>query len=247
MKDQNIVVCHHGHSNDPTNWFNWVDINCIPYTLTEVTFFATGCLMWIVAYAIMLRNAYKFKFIEMAAIAGASNFAWEILWGSFFYQTDMGLFLVWTYRAWLLFDLFIFYKLVQYGHKQYENKIIRKNFKWLCCLVAIFFFGVYYFLGDQGYETPIGSVSAYICQFVISILCLVLIIRRPNLHGFSGHVAWLRCFGTGLVSVFMFLHYPHNHFVHWLCLWSWICDCCYMYIFWKRWRIEKQMTSGVLN
>lgn len=241
-----MVQCPDGLVNNPSHWFNWVDINCIPYTHYEVIVFATGCLMWVVAYAIMLRNAIKFKFIEMAAIAGISNFAWELLWGTIF-NTDMGLFLVWTYRAWLIFDVFIIWQLFKYGHKQCQNPIIRKHFKFLLSITGIFWLGVYGFLKTQGYETPIGSVSAYICQFVISILCLYLIINVKTLYGFSWHIAWLRSFGTGLVSLFMISHYPNNHFVHWLCVFSWACDCTYMVYFWKRMKREGIPTQDVTD
>lgn len=232
-----MLTCPDGLINDPSSWLNWVDLNCVPYTYYQVAVFATGCLMWVVAYAIMLRNAIKFKFIEMAAIAGISNFAWELLWGTIF-TTDMGLFLVWTYRAWLIFDCFIIYQLFKYGHKQIRHPWIRAHFKSLLTVTGVFWLGIYGLLKVQGYETPIGSVSAYICQFVISILCLYLIINVKTLYGFSWHIAWLRGVGTGLVSLFMFSHYPENYFVHFLCVFSGICDLTYMIYFWKRMKKE---------
>jgi hypothetical protein len=225
-----IVTCPSGLVNDPSAFINWVDIDCVPYTKVQFGVFAVGCLMWVVAYVIMLMNARKYKYIEMAAVAAASNLAWEILWSTV-YSTDMGWFLSWTYRAWLIVDVFIFWNLLKYGHKQFTNPLIVKYFKPIALTVVVFFVGVYYTLGSSGYETSIGSVSAYICQFIISILCLALVIRAKNLRGFSWHIAWLRSFGTALVSVFMFLHYPDNHFVHWLCIWSFACDCTYMLVF----------------
>lgn len=233
-----ITICQDlGLVNDPSHWFNWVDINCDPYTYYQLIVFATGCLMWVIAYGIMLRNAIKFKFIEMAAVAGISNFAWEILWGTIF-NTDMGQFFVWTYRAWLIFDLFIVYHLFKYGHKQCRDPLIRANFKWLLGLAGIFWLGIYGLLYRQGYDTSIGSVSAYICQFTISILCLYLIHNVKTLYGFSWNIAWLRSIGTGLVSLFMISHYPDNYFIQWLCLFSWICDGTYMIYFWKRMKRE---------
>jgi hypothetical protein len=227
VRGSEIVTCPNGMVNDPNAFINWIDIHCQVYTKFEMITFSVGCLMWVIAYVIMLRNAKKDQYIEMAAVAAASNLAWEILWSTL-YNTDMGWFLSWTYRAWLLVDLFIFWYLLKYGYKQFSSPLIVKHFKGLALVTVLFFFGFYYTLGTSGFETPIGSVSAYICQFSISILCLVLIIQAKEIKYFSWNIAWIRTVGTALVSVFMFLHYPNNYFVHWLCVWSFICDCTYM-------------------
>ena len=91
----NPVMCGNGLVNNPNNWLNWVDIHCVPYTKVQMALFAGGCLMWVVAYALLIHNTRKYKFMEMAAFAGASNFAWEALWSWTFFP-DIGQFMVWT-------------------------------------------------------------------------------------------------------------------------------------------------------
>ena len=226
----NIVTCANGTVNNPANWFNTVDIYCVPYTDIQMVLFAGGCLMWVVAYGILIHTTVKHKYMEMAAFAAASNFAWEILW-SWAFQTDTGQFMVWTYRAWFFLDIYIFYLLLKYGHKQINNPYLRKHFKVWCSASLAGCIIVYYYFIKQGYDMPIGANSAYICQIILSIMCLSLLLNAKTLKGFSFHFAWLRGGGTAANTVFMIMHYPDNHFVHTLGVMAFIIDVWFLIIF----------------
>ncbi|MDH5544142.1 MAG: hypothetical protein OEZ43_01040 [Gammaproteobacteria bacterium] len=229
----NKVICDNGLINNPDNLFNWVDINCVPYTKLQMVLFAGGCLMWVVAYVIMIKNARKFRFIEMAAFAGVSNFAWEALW-SWWYTPDTGQFMVWTYRAWFFLDVYIVYLLFKYGHKQIQNEYLRKYYSLWCPAALVACMVVYYYFIKQGYDMPIGANTAYICQIILSVLCPLVLLNAKTLDGISFHFAWLRTFGTAANTVFMFLHYPDNHFVHTLGVISFVLDMGYLYLYKKK-------------
>ena len=222
-----------GMVNDPGQFLNFVDRNCVPYTWLELGLFAGGCLMWVVAYAILIRNIRKFKFVEMAAVAACSNFAWEFLW-AFRFFTDMGYFLVWTYRAWFFLDIFIFWLMLRYGGGQVETPFLRRHYKAACVLTTLAFGLGYYFFTKEGHDTFIGANSAYIAQMFISSLCLILILKAPSVTLFSFPIGWLRSVGTGMNTIFMLLHYPGNHFLHTLALTSLVLDGFYLWVFWRK-------------
>lgn len=228
-----VVTCPSGQVNNPSHWFNHVDINCVPYSGLEMIFFGGGCLMWVVAYIILIRETRRFGFMEMAAFAGASNIAWEFLW-SFSFTTDMGQFFVWTYRVWFFLDIYIFYLLLKYGHKQVVNPVLRQYFKFWAVAAVICWSVVYYYFVKQGYDMPIGANSAYIAQIAISALCPIVLLNAKTLDGFSFNFAWLRGFGTGANTVFMFMHYPDNHFVHALGVIAFILDMGFLVMFKKK-------------
>jgi hypothetical protein len=229
-----VVICpdHPGLTNDPARWLNLIDRNCVPYTWPELLLFGGGCLMWVVAYAILIRNAFKFKYIEMAAVAGCSNIAWEFIW-SWAFRTDMGLFLVWTYRAWFFLDIFIFWQMLKWGGKQVTQPAFKRHFKAASVLITLGFALLYYFYAKQGMDTLIGANSAYLCQLVISSTCLLLLLGSPSLAGFSLPIAWLRSLGTGMNTVMMILHYRGNHFLHLMGILSFIMDAVYIYNFYR--------------
>ncbi len=226
-----VISCPEtGLQNDPARFLNRVDRNCIPYTVVELFLFAGGCLLWVVAYGLLIRNMRRDKSCEMAVVAGCSNFAWEFLW-SFFFFTDMGYFLVWTYRAWFFLDVFIFWQMLHFGDKQFDNPILKRHFLPLSLLATVVFGLTYYFFTKEGHDTFIGANSAYIAQLFISVYCLLLLIKAPNLSGFSNAIGWMRSVGTGMNTVFMLLHYRDNHFLHAMALTSLILDATYLWIY----------------
>jgi hypothetical protein len=225
-----LIRCPDGLVNDPGRFLNFTDRNCIPYTWPELTLFAGGCLMWVVAYALIIYNARKLKLLDMAVAAGCSNLAWEFLW-SFPFKTDMGWFLVWTYRAWFFLDIYIFWLLLKYGSVQVSAPLMKKYFKPLCVGLVVLFTLWYYWFVKDGHDTLIGANSAYIAQLFISVLSLTLILNTPDLKGFSFNVAWLRTFGTGANTIFMFLHYRQNHFLHSMSAASFVIDLVFLGVF----------------
>jgi hypothetical protein len=226
------IHCPDGLVNDPGRFLNFTDRNCIPYTWPEIVLFAGGCLMWVAAYVIIIRNARKLKLIDMAVVAGCSNFAWEFLW-SFPFKTDMGWFLVWTYRAWFFLDIYIFWLLLKYGSAQVRAPLTIRYFKPLTVAALAGFTLLYYWFIKEGHDTLIGANSAYIAQMFVSVLSLTLLLANPDLKGFSFHVGWLRSFGTGANTVFMFLHYRDNHFLHSMAAASFVIDMVFLGAFLK--------------
>lgn len=222
-----------GLTNDPVHFLNFIDSHCVPYTWPQLILFAGGCLLWVVAYGIIIRDSLRHRYIEMAAIAVCSNFAWEFTW-SWPLNTDMGWFLVWTYRAWFFLDIFIFWQLLRWGGKQISQPGLRSHFKPAAVFVTLGFTVLYYFFGKQGMDTPIGANSAYIAQLIVSPACLLLLLGSPGLEGFSLAVAWLRTLGTGMNTIMMMLHYPGNHFLHTMGILAFILDAIYIGAFLRR-------------
>ena len=98
-------------------------LNLKDYTPFELFLFVGGCLLWVVVYVIYIINGKKYKFIEMPVFAASGNIGWEFTW-SWLHRTDMGLLLVWTYRAWFFLDVFIFSDVLRHGRKQVTTPAI---------------------------------------------------------------------------------------------------------------------------
>jgi hypothetical protein len=208
-------------------------LNLTDYPPLQMSLFAGGCLMWVAAYAIIIYNGRKHKVIEMPVFAVASNFAWEFLWSTFF-DTDMGHFLIWTYRAWLVLDIFIFYMILQYGIKNVFTPQIKQHYKQATIGSMLGMMLLYFLFTKGGFDTSIGANSAYIAQLFISGLYVLLILQQKDLTGFSVWVAFLRTIGTGLNTIFMLIHYPENHFLHAMGIISFFLDAIYITLFLRR-------------
>jgi hypothetical protein len=213
-------------------------INLQAYTPLEMLLFAGGCYIWVAVYVIYIRHILKHKMIGMPVFAAASNIAWEFVWGFIPPSTDMGLLVVWGYRIWFFLDLYIFAGVIRLGATQVSIDALRPRFKPVIILVAVAWALVYYCFKSGGYDTVIGAMSAYVAQTLISVLYLLLLLRHHRLVWFSYPIAWLKMLGSGLITVFMYIHYPANHYlqtVAGICL---IIDCVYIFIYHQRRRSE---------
>ena len=209
-------------------------LNLKDYTPFELFLFVGGCFLWCVVYVIYIINGRKYKFIEMPVFAASGNIGWEFTW-SWLHRTDMGLLLVWTYRAWFFLDVFIFSDVLRHGRKQVTTPAIQKYFVPIFVAAAVFWAVAVHFYVQAGYDTTIGANSAYIAQMGISILYVILLLRQTSLVGWSFAVAWLKMIGTGMNTVFMCIHpaYADNHFLHFLAVTATTIDCAYIAIFWQ--------------
>ena len=209
-------------------WFNTVD-----YTYLELTLFITGCFLWVIAYAIIIKNIRKHKVVEMPFLAGCGNFGWEFVW-SFIFRTNMGLVCVYAYRAWFFLDIYIFSNLLRYGDKQVSSPEMKQWFKPMCIFLTLAWAIATYTIKTTGYELVIGAISAYTVNVFISGCYISLILRIDSLKGFSLAVAWLKMIGTGLNTIFMIIHFPTNSYLHFMGILVFILDIIYIYLFVKK-------------
>jgi len=214
-------------------------INLRSYTIPEMALFISGCYIWVVVYILYIRHIMKRKMIGMPVFAAASNIAWELVWGFVPPSTDMGLAVVWGYRIWFFLDLYIFAGVVRLGAAQLSIDALRRSYRPVIILVAAAWAVVYYFFKTEGFDTAIGAMSAYVAQSLISVLYLLLLLRHHRFVWDSYSIAWLKMLGSGLITVFMFIHYPANHYLQTVAALTLIIDCVYIAVYVRRHRSEK--------
>jgi hypothetical protein len=209
---------------NPSDWINFCD-----YTKTEIVLVIIGTVFWIIAYYQIIRNGFKYKYIEMPFLAAASNLAWEFVWG-FLVVTNMGQLFVWGLRIWFFMDVIIFYLILKYGDKQISNPIVKKSFKPLEISVCLYWIPVFYFMYTEGYDTPMGAISAYMITVVMASLFIFEFLSRPKGSYFSPYTGWMRLIGNSFMSIFAFMHYPEKHFLQLLCVAVFILNVAYVII-----------------
>lgn len=223
-------------------------VNLQAYTPLELSLFAGGCYLWVVVYALYIRSIVKKKFIEAPIFAVCGNIGWEFAW-SFLLVTDMGPLLVWCYRFWFFFDLFIFWGVLTYGWEQVRTEAFRKVLKPLLVAIAIFHGAAFYTMAKSGLDTSIGANSAFLLNFALSVLYVFVLFQQRelgNLGRVSLLIAWLKMLGTGTNTIFMNIHpaYADNHFLHLLSIATTTVDCVYIYLVWKLQRQARAASSA---
>ncbi len=204
-------------------------LNLHDYTAVQLTFYAVGAYLWVVAYLIYIRNGFKYGIVEMPVFAACGNIGWELVWGLIF-QTDLGPLCVYAHKAWFFLDLVIFYLVLTYADKQTEIPLLKRYWKPICVFLFAanaLFYGTFV---QQGYDVGSTIQSAYICQLPISFLYIPLVLRQKSLVGWSVWAGWARTWGTALIGVFAFLRYPEHYFLLSMAVISTLVDFVYMYL-----------------
>ena len=61
------------------DFFNQPLINTQDYPISGLVFNGVGCLFWVVAYAVLVWEIVKRKFVEMPAYIACANIGWEFV------------------------------------------------------------------------------------------------------------------------------------------------------------------------
>lgn len=203
-------------------------VNCAEYTPFELLLFCFGCWLWVVCYVVIIRDIRRYKFVGMPAFAGAGNIGWEFVW-TFVYATDMGRIADGAYKAWFLIDIYIFWNLIRYGDKQGWAPAIRRVYKPMIVVSAVAFGILYYLFKASGHQDyNIGATTAYMDNFVMSVVFLFMLSRLTDVRALAPSVGWMKMIGTGTNTVFMILHFPADHFIHAMGIGLFICDVIYV-------------------
>ena len=173
-------------------------------TVLDITLFLTGCLLWVAVYVVIVRNVFRYHFVEMPAVIGASNLSWEFIW-SWIYYTVMGHLFTIAYRMWFFVDVFIFASLLKYGWKQGFPPQVIRVFKPMM-FFALFATGAlwYSYVAGGHNDHGIGNITAYAGNLFISALYLFQLARMKDVRALSPAISWLKMLGTGLITVFMY-------------------------------------------
>lgn len=181
-----------------------------------MSLFGVGCVFWLITYITYIKNIFKHKFVEIPFLVVCLNISWEFIWSFVFGDSVgayLGLALQIGYGLWFLFDCVIFYGLWKYGHKQFKMPFMRDNAKLWAALFVIFGLIFFYTFNLSGYDTEIGTISAYLDNLVISSAYIILFLNTENKQLFSKGVAWYKMLGTGLISVSLVMHWSENYFL----------------------------------
>jgi hypothetical protein len=187
-----------------TGWLNLRD-----YTPLELLLFGVGGAMWVLAYAVLVVRVRRLKYVEMPFFAACCNIAWEFLWSSVL-RTDMGRLFEWCYSFWFVLDVFIFWKLLEHGHKQIDRPWVRGHFKAVVVACTLLMGAVFYWMARMGLDDGVGARSAYLAQMAISTLYFLPLLDPARAALLSPWIAWLRSLGTGSITIFVFLRYRQD-------------------------------------
>lgn len=226
------------HAVDPGgvfDVFNGPFLNTELYDTAELLWYFGGWILWIPVYWVVIARL-RHGYLEIPAIAACGNITWEFLWG-YVYPQDMGWGLQLIYMGAFLMDLAILYGVFRFGRKQIADERARPY--WPAIAIVLLTVWTAYYVGfiERGDDLPLGSVTAYTVNLVMSLAYLWFGITRP-LGELSMIAAVFKGLGTGGVTVFVFLVYRSHELVVTLAVIVSILDAGYI-----GWLLRRRQTE----
>ncbi len=167
-----------------------------------------GCMLWVVAYVLMIRKGFQDRAYGLPLVAICLNFSWEFLAAWVFPNPDVLTRSI--YRIWFFVDVLILGQLLWYGRTLQDHPLVRKHFPAIVAgTLVLAIVGQYCFVAS--YQDRLGIVVAFGINLIMSILFIPMFwARREHRRGISTAGAWLKLLGTLLTSI------QSVSFVRWL-------------------------------
>jgi hypothetical protein len=177
--------------------YNFIVVS--PSSLTFPAILAlVGSIFWLLAYVLMIRKGFQDSTYGIPLLAIMLNFTWEIIYTMIHPPSVRGE--LWLRLAWLALDIPNVWLLVRYGRA--IQKIPYIQIYYYLALGSTF---VLCFVGHLCYYDELAFMgatqSAYVINYVMSVLFVFLYFNRPDMKGLSYGGAWAKMLGTTCLSL----------------------------------------------
>jgi len=151
------------------------------------------CASWLVAYALMIRQAEIDRVPAMPLVPLSLNLAWELVFG--FVLPDPTFPMAWINRAWFVVDLVLVAQMLRFGRAEMTTLVPRSWFvPAVLTSIALALAAILTFTLDV--EDWGGSYTGWGDQAVNSIAFLFMLTRRRSSRGQSLYIVLFRSLGT---------------------------------------------------
>lgn len=162
-----------------------------------------GGLFWSLTYILIIRRGLKDRTYGMPLAALCINISWEAVFS--FIHPQLGHQLYINY-IWFALDVLIVLQFLKFGKSEFPA-LSNKQFYTLFLLALVTGFGMVLSITHEFNDWQ-GVYSAFVDDFMMSILFIVMLFQRNDLRGQSIYIAIFKTLGTGLFSLAYYLYEP---------------------------------------
>jgi hypothetical protein len=177
--------------------YNYVVLFSSHFTFPEILALAGG-IFWLIAYVLMIRKGFQDSSYGIPLLAIMLNFTWEIIYTTIYAPSDRAE--MWMRLIWLIADVPNVWLLVRFGRANQKIPYIRTHYYVVLGATFVLCFVGHLCYRDVGAYMG-GTQSAYIINYVMSVLFVFLYFDRPDAKGLSYGGAWTKMLGTACISL----------------------------------------------
>jgi len=181
-------------------------------------------IFWTLVYLLIIRRGFLDQTYGMPLAALGANISWEFIF-SFLYHHEPPQNII--NIVWFAFDLIIVYQALRFGKSALAGEIPERFFYpvFVLTLVVSFFAILTMTIEFKDWD---GKYSAFGQNLMMSILFIVLLLKRNGLSGQSMYIALFKMLGTLLPSILFLLKFPASVLLNFLYVAIFIFDLLYI-------------------
>jgi len=227
-----------GHITDPNNpfaafnWYNGIG--------------AVGCVLWMVAYYLFIRQGFRDKTYGVPMAAICLNITWEGF--TPFLPNPVPLWKI-IELVWFVIDGVILWQLWTYGKKTMLPQPLQRYHGLVVVAMLAIALG-FHITWHRFWDDHLLFMDAYLINMVMSILFVVFFFGRPRQEGLTIAGAWLKMIGSLFTGIQSAVFLPKVMTAHqdWSFLWFMIvviflADCTYIWLLYHGRRLARQVAA----
>jgi len=190
-----------------------------------------GCgVFWTLAYILIIKRGFQDNTFGMPIVALCANISWEFIF-SFVHPHSIPQ--VYINVIWFLFDVVILYQVVRFGRAA-VNELFPERYFYPAFILSLFSsFGMILSITHE-FNDWHGRYTAFGQNFMLSVLFVLMLLRRNDVSGQSVYIAVFKMLGTVLSSILFYLLYPSSFLLNFFYIAIFVFDWLYLILLYTK-------------
>lgn len=187
-------------------------------------------LFWTITYLLIIKRGFQDSIYGMPVIALCANLSWEFIFSFKYIQKKPQRY---VNKIWLFFDVIILYQYLKFGKFDFVPNLPLQLFYPMFIGTFILSYFTILYISEQFDDTKHGKYAAFGQNLLMSILFIVMLLRRNSLAGQSIYIALFKMLGTITPSIAFYKGLPKNKLLNFLYISIFIFDLIYFVLIYQ--------------
>jgi hypothetical protein len=185
---------------------------------------------WIITYLILIYKGFKEKSCGMPFAALCGNITWEFIYSFLMPSTNRQ---VYINYLWFGLDLIILYQFIKFSRQDLPSPLSDKLFIPTLFISLFTALSLHYLVAFE-FSNFDGAYTAFGSNLMMSLLFILMLLRRNHLRGQSIYIALFKWVGTASASFLAFSLYPHSLLLWFFYVSTFFFDVLYIFMLYGR-------------
>ncbi len=191
-------------------------------------------VFWTLTYLIIIRRGFRDKTLGMPLTALSANISWEFI---FSFIHPHGAPQVYVNYVWFLFDITIVFQAIKFGARDFPKNFSARLFYPYFVMVLVLSFCAVLFVTRE-FKDWDGKYAAFGQNLMMSVLFVMMLVRRNSVAGQSVYIALFKMIGTILPSILFYRLFPPSALMNFLFISILIFDLIYVVLLYRKMKEE---------